>query len=208
MSGFELAALWFAWALAGASPGPATLGIASTSMARGRRAGIIFALGILTGGATWGIAAALGMSALMLANAWVFEVLRYAGAAYLMYLAAKSLRSAMSDKPGLTGKAQSGTAWRIYSKGVLVHLTNPKAILSWGAIYAITLPPDASGADLTFMFCFLYSGGLVVFISYAFLFSSQKVVQGYTRARRWFEGAFALLFGAAGFKILTTRVVS
>ncbi|MEJ6404379.1 LysE family translocator [Yoonia sp. 2307UL14-13] len=208
MSGFELAALWFAWALAGASPGPATLGIASTSMAHGRRSGLLFALGILTGGATWGIAAALGMSALMMANAWVFEVLRYVGAAYLIYLAAKSLHSAMSDKPGLTGKARSGTPWRIYTKGVLVHLTNPKAILSWGAIYAIALPPDASGSDLAFMFCFLYSGGVVVFISYAFLFSSQKVVQGYTRARRSFEGAFALLFGAAGLKILTTRVVA
>ncbi len=206
MSWIELAAIWFAWVLAGGSPGPATLGIASTSMALGRRAGVIFALGILTGGATWGIAAALGMSALMMANAWVFEVLRYVGAAYLIYLAMKSLRSAMSEKPGLTGKAQAGTPWRIYTKGVLVHLTNPKAILSWGAIYAITLPPNASGADLAFMFCFLYSGGALVFLSYAFLFSSQKVVQGYTRLRRWFEGAFALLFGAAGLKILTTRV--
>ncbi len=208
MSGFELAAIWLAWVLAGASPGPATLGIASTSMALGRRAGFLFALGILTGGATWGIAAALGVSALMLAHAWVFEVLRYAGAAYLMYLAVKSLRSAMSDRPGLTGKAQTGTPSRIYAKGALVHLTNPKAILSWGAIYAITLPPDASGADLAFMFCFLYSGGVLVFLSYAFLFSSGKVVLGYTRMRRWFEATFALLFGAASLKILTTRIAA
>ncbi len=206
MSWLELSAIWLAWVLAGGSPGPATLGIASTAMALGRRAGLLFALGILTGGATWGIAAALGMSAVMLTNAWMFEVLRYAGAAYLMYLAAKSLRSAMSDKPGLTDKVQSGTPWRIYSKGVLVHLTNPKAILSWGAIYAITLPPTASGADIAFMFCFLYSGGVCVFLSYAVLFSSPKVVRVYTRMRRGFEAAFALLFGAAGLKILTTRV--
>lgn len=206
MTGFELAAIWLAWVLAGGSPGPATLGIASTSMAYGRRAGLLFALGILTGGASWGIAAALGMSAIMMANAWVFELLRYLGAAYLMYLALKSLRSAMSSKPELAGKAQGGTGWRIYAKGVLVHLTNPKAILSWGAIYAITLPPEASGADLAFMFCFLYSGGVVVFLSYALLFSSARVVEGYTRLRRWFEGAFALLFGAASLKILTTRI--
>ncbi|MFQ1701182.1 LysE family translocator [Loktanella agnita] len=206
MSWFELTAIWLAWVLAGASPGPATLGIASTSMALGRRAGVLYALGILTGGAVWGIAAALGMSAAMLANAWVFTILRYVGAAYLMYLAAKSLRSALSDKPRLTGRVQVGTAWRIYTKGVLVHLTNPKAVLSWGAIYAITLPPQASGGDLAFMFCFLYSGGAFVFISYAFLFSSGKIVQGYTGLRRWFEGAFALLFGAAGLKILTTRI--
>ncbi len=208
MSWFELAVIWLAWVLAGGSPGPATLGIASTSMALGRRAGVIFAFGILTGGGMWGVTAALGMSAVMLANAWVFEVLRYAGAAYLMYLAAKSLRSAISTKPGLMGKVQTGTPWRIYAKGVLVQLTNPKAILSWGAIYSVALPPHANGADLAFMFCFLYSGGVFVFVGYAFLFSSRKAVESYTRMRRWFEGAFALLFGVAGLKILTTRVAS
>lgn len=205
MTGYELLLLWLAWVLAGASPGPATLGIASTSMSTGRRGGLLFALGILFGGATWGILAALGMSALMLANAWVFEVLRYVGAAYLLFLAAKSLRSALSGKAQLIRKAQSGSAWRIFAKGALIHLTNPKAILSWGAVYAITVPADAGLADLAFMFAFLYSGGVFVFIGYAFLFSSPRVVRTYTRLRRWFEGAFALLFGAAGLKILMTR---
>jgi threonine/homoserine/homoserine lactone efflux protein len=206
MSGYELAALWLAWVLAGGSPGPATLGIASTSMAYGRRAGLIFALGILTGGAFWGIAAALGMSALMLANAWIAEALRYLGAAYLLFLAGKSLRSAMSQKEGLTGKAHAGSGGRIFAKGALIHLTNPKAILSWGAVFAIAVPAGGGLADLAFMFLFLYSGGILVFISYAILFSSPRVVAGYQRARRWFEGAFALLFGAAGLKILTTRL--
>lgn len=206
MSGYELAALWLAWVLAGGSPGPATLGIASTSMANGRRAGLIFAMGILAGGAFWGITAALGMSALMLANAWIAEVLRYLGAAYLLFLAAKALRSAMSDKASLTGQVQTGSGWRIFAKGALIHLTNPKAILSWGAVFAIAVPPGGSWGDLAFMFLFLYSGGILVFVSYAFLFSSARVVSGYQRMRRWFEGAFALLFGAAGLKILTTRL--
>ncbi|MBT8408749.1 MAG: LysE family transporter, partial [Alphaproteobacteria bacterium] len=63
--------------LAGGSPGPATLGIAGTAMASGRRAALAFALGILAGSASWGIAAALGLSAVMLANVWLFEVVRY-----------------------------------------------------------------------------------------------------------------------------------
>lgn len=206
MTEFELLLLWFAWVLAGASPGPATLGIAGTSMSMGRRAGLIFALGILSGGAAWGIAAALGMSALMLANVWVFEALRYAGAAYLLYLAAKSLRSAVASKPQAPRAVTAGSAGRLFAKAALIHLTNPKAILSWGAVYAIALPPDAGPADLAFMFVFLYSGGMCVFIGYAFLFSSAKVVETYTRLHRWFDGAFALLFGAAAFKVLTTRV--
>lgn len=207
MTGYELVILWMAWVLAGASPGPATLGIASTSMRSGRRAGLVFALGILFGGATWGITAALGMSALMLANVWVAEMLRYIGAAYLLFLAAKSMRSALWDKGQLTQRAHDGSGWRIFTKGALIHLTNPKAILSWGAVYAIASPADAGLADLAFMFAFLYSGGMAVFIGYAFLFSSPRVVAAYARLRRWFEGAFALLFGAAGLKILTTRLV-
>jgi len=205
MTGFELALLWFAWVLAGASPGPATLGIASTSMGLGRRAGLLFACGILLGGAVWGIAAALGMSALMLANAWLVAVLRYVGAAYLLYLGIKSMRSALSAQPSKMGAASSGSARKIFAKGALIHLTNPKAILSWGAVFAIALPPEAQPQDVAALFAFLYSGGICVFIGYAFLFSAPGVVAVYARARRWFEGTFAILFGAAGLKILLTR---
>ena len=207
MTGYELVLLWFAWILGGGSPGPATLGIASTSMNTGRRMGLMFSLGILFGSAFWGIAAALGMSAVMMTNAWVFEVIRYIGAAYLLYLALKSLRSAMSQKDMLTGKAQSGTAWKVFTKGALIHLTNPKAILGWGAIYAIALPAAAAIGDLFWMFGFLYSGSILVFIGYAFLFSSEGVVRVYQRLRRWFELTFALLFGAASLKILTAKAV-
>ncbi len=206
MSGYELVILWFAWVLGGGSPGPATLGIASASMSAGRRMGLMFSLGILAGSAFWGIAAALGMSALMVANVWVFDVMRYVGAAYLLYLAFKSLRSAFSGKDALMGKAQSGSAKRVFTKGALIHLTNPKAILGWGAVYAVASPVDASIADLFWMFALLYSGSILVFIGYAILFSSASVVRGYKSMRRWFEVTFAVLFGAAGLKILTTRL--
>ncbi|MEE9429019.1 MAG: LysE family transporter, partial [Paracoccaceae bacterium] len=95
MTGIEFAIFYVGWMIAGGSPGPATLSIAGTSMEQGRKSGLIFALGILVGSASLGLAAASGMSALMLANAWVFEVLRYVGAAYLLFLASKALRSAM-----------------------------------------------------------------------------------------------------------------
>lgn len=206
MSGYELVLLWFAWVLAGGSPGPATLGIASTSMNVGRTLGFVFSLGILAGSAAWGIAAALGMSAIMLANAWVFEVIRYVGAGYLLYLAYKSARSAWTNKAPLMKKGQSGDAWRVFTKGALIHLTNPKAILSWGAIYAIALPPTASIGDLFWLFAFLYSGSILVFVGYAFLFSTRGIVAANARARRWFEGVFAALFGAAAIKILTAKL--
>ncbi|MDE9451395.1 LysE family translocator [Aliiroseovarius sp. Z3] len=205
MNGFELAIVWVGWVLAGASPGPATLGIAATSMSEGRQQGLAFAAGILAGGAFWGIAAALGMGALMLTYAWLFTTVKYAGAAYLLYLAIKSLRSAFSDGAIADGAVAKGTSLAAFKKGALVHLTNPKAILSWGAVFSIVLPPSAPGSHIAGMFVFLYTGGMLVFIGYAYLFSTPKAVAVYRDARRWFELAFAALFGAASVKILTVR---
>jgi len=114
MTGWEFSLLLVAWAVGGASPGPATLAIAGTSMERGRAAGVAVAAGIVCGSASWGIAAALGMSALMLANAWMVELLRYVGAAYLMYLGFKALKSSMTDKPLAQVKAKRGDLKALY----------------------------------------------------------------------------------------------
>ena len=203
MLGPEIWLIILGWAIAGGSPGPATLAISGTAMSAGRTAGVSVASGIVAGSASWGIAAALGMSALMLANAWVFEVIRYAGAAYLLYLAFKSLRSAIKSVPV---RIQSQSNERLFVKGFLIHITNPKAILAWGAIYAIALPPGATSAMVWQLFGLLVTTSVIVFVGYGILFSHPAVVRGYVSAKRWFDAVFAALFGAASLKILTARL--
>lgn len=206
MTGVELTLLLVAWMIAGGSPGPATLAIAGTSMNQGRKLGLVFSCGILAGSAFWGIAAALGMSAVMMANAWIFTTLKYLGAAYLLYLAVKSLRSAFQEKSTLMKRGHQGSVPTVFLKGTLIHLTNPKAILGWGAVYAIALPVGASVGQVFAMFAFLYAGSITVFIGYAFIFSTSGVVNVYAKLRRWFDLVFAALFGAASLRILTVRV--
>lgn len=205
MTGIEFTILLIAWALGGASPGPATLAIAGTSMQRGRAAGLAVAAGIVCGSATWGIAAALGVSAVMLANAWAVELLRYFGAAYLLWLAFKSAKSACSDKPIAQVSAGQGNLGRLYFKGLLLHLTNPKAIFGWGAMFAVVVPPGSEPAVLIQTFLALIAVSNMVFFGYALLFSTASFITGYQKLRRWFEGAFAALFGLAGLKILMSR---
>lgn len=200
-TGWELGLLWLAWVLAGASPGPATLSIAGTSMSHGRRSGLIFATGIIAGSATWGIAAALGVSALLATHVWMFETLRYLGAGYLLFLAIKSMRSALTPEKAVAILGYSGTDSQVFFKGYLIHLTNPKAILAWGAIYTIALPGDAGPAQVFSLFALLFSGSLLVFPAYAILFSTERMVAVYQRMRRGFEATFALLFGGASLKI-------
>ena len=73
--------------VASASPGPATLGIAGTSMRDGRAAGVILAFGIIAGSFIWSVTAAFGVGAILLTHVWILETVRYLGAAYLLYLA-------------------------------------------------------------------------------------------------------------------------
>lgn len=203
----EFIAIWFAWLMAGGSPGPATMGIAGTAMSEGRRPALAFALGILAGSASWGIAAALGLSAVMLANIWVFEVLRYAGAAYLGWLALKAVKRAMNSDTNTAAQTSfKGNFRSLFVKGTAVHITNPKAILSWASIYAIIAPTDATPATLFGYFTALFSGSILIFIGYAFLFSSPAIVREYSRAARVFDLAFAGFFGFAAYKVLTARL--
>ena len=191
--------------LASISPGPATLAIAGTSMASGKGAGLALASGITTGSFIWSISAAFGLGAIMLANAWVFEIVRYFGASYLMYLAYKAARSAFTSKD-LAVKSIKGGKLSLFSRGLLLHVTNPKAILFFGSLYSLGMPIDATIDQLALVIIAVGTQSLIVFHGYALLFSSKVMTAFYLHARRWFEGAFAIGFGAASIKILTTRI--
>ena len=182
MADINLSLILGAALIAMASPGPANLAIAGTSMTHGRKHGLALASGITTGSLIWSTTAALGMGTVMMANAWLFETLRYAGAAYLFYLAIKSACSAMrptlEDHAALPG-TRSGL-YRTYLKGLAIHLTNPKAILFLGSIYALGLPKEATAIDLATVVLAL--GCQSAFVCHL----------------------YAMLFGAASIKILTT----
>ncbi len=200
-----LSAILVGWVLAAGSPGPATLTISGTAMEQGRRAGLVLALGVFCGAAFWGLAAALGFSAIMRANAWMFDLVRYVGAAYLFYLAVKSLRSAWRGKAAKVVIASGGV---LFVKGLLLHLTNPKAVLAWGSVYAIALAPGAHPLAVWELYGLLLAASGSIFFGYALLFSIPAIGRGYSRTRRGFELAFGMLFGAASLKILTLRLTS
>ncbi|WP_139051973.1 LysE family translocator [Roseibium sp. TrichSKD4] len=192
--------------LAVASPGPATLAIASTSMTAGRKNGFALAMGVSTGSLVWSVFAAMGLGAIMLANAWMLEVIRYMGALYLIYLAYKSAKAAFGSV-GLNAVAPvKGDALRAYRSGFLLHMTNPKAIFFFGSLYSIGVPAHTPIKELIILIAVLLVQSLAVNIGYSLIFSKPAMVKGYQRMYRAFNAAFSLAFGAAGLKILTTRL--
>lgn len=204
----NLSVILIAALLATASPGPATLGIAGASMNGGRRNGLAMAAGITTGSLLWSVSAALGLGAIMQANAWAFEAVRYLGACYLLYLAFKSARSALLKTSVNTPQSVRGvhSVASTYWHGVGLHITNPKAILFFGALFSIGVPAGAPAWALALVIGSVGIQSALVFHGYALLFSNPRMIRKYQQLRRWFEGVFAIAFGAAGMKVLTARL--
>ncbi len=109
-----------------AVPGPAVLYIVARSIDQGRWAGIISTLGIATGTLFHVAAAALGLSALLASSSLAFGVVKYLGAAYLIYL---GLRKIFAAESLVSQSVKQESLSRIYSQGVIVNLLNPKTAL-------------------------------------------------------------------------------
>lgn len=109
------------------TPGPDVLYIVGRSLSQGRAAGVVSALGISTGCLFHIVAATCGLSALMLALPLAYDVVRYAGAAYLVWLGLKALRS---KSEALEVRAMERTPLRaIFRQGVITNVLNPKVAL-------------------------------------------------------------------------------
>lgn len=206
MTDINLPVILFAAFLAAGSPGPATLTIAGTSMSSGRTAGLALASGVTTGSFVWSVSAAFGLGAIMAANAWLFEVFRYVGAAYLGWLALKAARSAWMGTRLSTRPLPPIAPARAYAKGLALHLTNPKAVLFFGALYAIGIPPGTPPGALVTVILAVGIQSLIMFHLYALIFPSAPMTMLYARAKRGFETFFALSFGAIAFTVLTTEI--
>src|ERR1700704_5788806 len=110
-----------------AIPGPAIMYIVSRSIGQGRAAGLVSAMGIATGTLFHVAAATLGLSALLASSTLAFQFVKYLGAAYLIYLGIRVLRS--GDAQLLEAAKGEQRMARIFAQGVLVNLLNPKTAL-------------------------------------------------------------------------------
>ncbi len=122
-------------------PGPAVLYIVAQSVPGGRRAGIVSALGISTGGLFHVLAAVIGLSAILAASAEAFTVVKLLGAAYLVWL---GIRTLLSRDERIGGRAVEPTLGRTYRRGVVVNVLNPKTALFFLAFLPQFVDPDGS----------------------------------------------------------------
>lgn len=126
-------------------PGPAVVYVVTRSVSQGRRAGIVSMFGIETGGLVHIAGAAVGVSALLASSATAFLVVKYAGAAYLVYLGIRMLAEGGADF-GETSSVRSHS--RLFWEGVMVQVLNPKVALFFLAFLPQFLDPTRGDVPL------------------------------------------------------------
>jgi threonine/homoserine/homoserine lactone efflux protein len=127
-------------------PGPAVLYIVSQSIDRGRLAGLVSALGIAVGALVHVGAAAVGLSSLLVSSATAFNVVKYAGAAYLVCMGLWTIFRRRDERPA--NAPSERRLRRRFGQGVIVNVLNPKTALFFFAFLPQFVDPEQGAAAL------------------------------------------------------------
>lgn len=204
---FEIALAFFTTSiLLGISPGPDNIFVLTQSALRGRTAGIFVTLGLCTGLIVHTLAVSFGVAAIFQTSALAFTVLKFAGAAYLLYLAWQAFRAPAT---GIRlGEGSRANGWELYRRGIIMNITNPKVSIFFLAF----LPQFAEPARGSLTGQMMLLGGLFI-LATLLVFGGIALLAG-TIGRRLGQSARAekvmnrvagTVFAALALKLATTE---
>jgi threonine/homoserine/homoserine lactone efflux protein len=182
-------------------PGPAVLYIVTQSVDRGRAAGLVSMLGIQAGGLVHVAAAAVGLSSLLVSSALAFEVVKYLGAAYLVFLGVRRLLAREEVEAG--GPRSERSLRHLFAQGVVVNVLNPKTALFFFAFLPQFVDPDAGyvGLQIALLGVLFVALATLSDGAYALLAGSAagwlRGTSGYVRAQRYVSGTIFIGLGVA-----------
>ena len=188
------------------APGTGVIYTLAMGLGQGRRAAIIAAFGCTLGIVPHLCAAAFGLAAVLHASALLFQIVKFAGVAYLLFLAWQAIRS--GGALAVTEQARRESAWRTARRGLLINVLNPKLSIFFLAL----LPPFLSGAPETATAEMMALGGVfmvmtfVIFCLYGvFAAAARDLVLGSRTAMRWLNRGFATVFAALAGRLALER---
>lgn len=114
-------------------PGPDILFVITQAITRGKKAGVVFAAGLCTGLIAHVAAVSLGISVLLMSSPLAFTILKFTGAAYLLYLGIKAFLTRRQSHFDLS--VSGAVSGKLYRKGILMNVLNPKVILFFLAFF-------------------------------------------------------------------------
>ena len=189
------------------SPGPDMIFIVSQTSKRGIQSGLVSLLGIWMGTFIHVIFAALGISAILMASAIAFSVVKWIGALYLIWMGIQSIRSKGNSKFQLGNGEKKKNLRKSLQEGVFVSLLNPKVAIFFLAFLPQFVEPQAGavGAQL-----FLHGSLIIVvaaFIEIPIVLISDKLISYLNRnenASRWIDRGLGSLLILLGLKLAIT----
>ncbi|GAA1505449.1 LysE family translocator [Streptomyces synnematoformans] len=193
------------------TPGTGVVYTLAAGLAHGRRASVVAAFGCTLGTVPHAVATVTGLAALLHASALAFEVVKYLGVAYLLYMAWSTLRdkdalAVGDDAPGGPGGASSGPrpAGRVIVSGVLLNLLNPKLTMFFVAFLPQFVPAGEEGSVAAMLRLSAVFTGLtfVVFVAYGMCAAAVRgQVLGRPRVLTAIRRVFAASFVGLGAKL-------
>jgi threonine/homoserine/homoserine lactone efflux protein len=183
-------------------PGTGVVFTVSTGLVQGRRASVFAALGCTAGILPHLLATVLGLAALMHTSALAFQVLKYAGVVYLLYVAYATWTdtSALVVDPASSAR----TATSLVVRAILLNILNPKLTIFFLAFLPQFVGPDAASplAQLLVLSGVFMAMTFVVFVGYGLLAHAfrQAVVES-PRVQAWLRRGFAATFAALGLNL-------
>ncbi|GAA6143725.1 LysE family translocator [Hydrogenophaga sp. 5NK40-0174] len=194
------------------TPGPDVLYIITSSLKQGVRAGMVAALGIVSGCMVHVVAAAVGLSALMSTSTLAFNLLKWCGAAYLLYIGVRALLSSGASVPLAGAGTQQATPesvdlWSVYRRGFLTNVLNPKVALFFLAFVPQFIAHDTAHKAWVFLALgvIFNVNSLPINFGYAWLADwatrRSNLVQ---RGMRWLDRVAGCLFIGFGIRLALT----
>jgi len=167
-------------------PGPAVLYITTRSATQGRLAGLVSVLAIETANLIQAVAAGLGLSAILLSSALAFDVVKYLGAAYLIYLGVRKLFS--SDENVENEEVKRESLSRIYWQGFAVNILNPKTALFFFAFLPQFVDPARGNVTVQNLTLGAIFVGLAIVTDSLYALVASSLAGRLTRNKRFQKG--------------------
>lgn len=186
------------------SPGPDNLFVMTQSALYGRAAGLLVTLGLCTGLIVHTSAVALGVAALVAASPVAFNLLKLAGAGYLLYLAWGAFRAAPAALDASSSATRSGL--RLYTRGIVMNVTNPKVVVFFLAFLPQFASPDRGSVTAQILIL-----GALFMLTTLVVFGGVALFAGYVgewlrrseRAQLALNRIAALVFVALALRLVT-----
>lgn len=192
------------------TPGPDVLYIVSHALRSGARAGIVAGLGITAGCFVHVFAAAIGVSALLATSALAFTVLKWVGAAYLLYVGVKLLAARRSSEPAdlraLAATLPPTPLRQVFLGGFLTNVLNPKVAIFFLAFVPQFIAPEAPNKALAFVLLgILFNvNSIPINAGYALAAAWMARRRSVQTAMGWLDRAAGVLFIAFGMRLALT----